>query len=347
MRKNIKRKAISIVLVMCMMMVTFTGCKSESDNNETETTTAVETDKVSLTKVNVGSLKGPTSMGLVQMMNEDEQENTGNDYNFIMETDASVLLPSIIKGDLDIALLPANVAATLYQKMEGELTVININTLGVLYVVSNDAEVSEISDLDGKTLYLTGKGTTPDYAIQYLLEQNGLTTEDVTLEYKSEATEVAAALTADATAGNSTYGLLPQPFATAACVQNMELSSVIDLNEQWDKVSEDSQMVTGVTIVRNDFLEENPSAVETFLTEHKTSSDYANSNVEETAKLVVKYGILEKEPIAQKALPNCNITCITGSDMTKALSGYLNVLYNFSADSVGGSLPGEDFYYEK
>jgi NitT/TauT family transport system substrate-binding protein len=210
-------------------------------------------------------------------------------------------------------------------------------------MVSGDTSIESVQDLKGKTIYLTGKGTTPDYSLQYILSENGMSTADCTLEYKSEATEVAAVLAENPDA----VGLLPQPFVTAACAQNESLSVILDMNEEWNKVQgeEGSSMVTGVTVVRNAFLEEHPEAVEAFLAEHAESADAAVSDTETVAALAVNAEIIAKEPIALKAIPKCNIVCITGNEMKQALSGYLEVLYGFDASSVGGALPGEDFYY--
>lgn len=325
MRKIIK-KLISMLLVMILGMAVI-ACGQEE----------------SAASVRVGSLKGPTSIGLVELMERAESGETDNAYSFTMETAADTLITMMVQDELDIALVPANVASVLYNKTEGKIAVIDINTLGVLYILSGDETISEIADLQGKTLYLTGKGTTPDYVLQYVLEENGLTKDDVTLEYKSEATEVAAVLSSDETA----IGLLPQPFATATMVKNENLNVVFDMNKEWEKLQGENgcMMVTGVTVVRKAFLEENEEAVNLFLKDHKKSAEYVNSNVDAAASIVVKTGIIEKELIAKKAIPSCNITYIDKNEMKDALAGYLNVLYQKDAKAVGGALPGEDFYY--
>lgn len=293
--------------------------------------------------VRVGSLKGPTSMGLLFMMDKAEKGEADNAYEFQMVTAADELLPLMVKGELDVALVPANVASILYNKTEGGICVIDINTLGVLYMVSGDTSVRTVSDLTGRTIYLTGQGTTPDYVLRYILAQNDMSEKDCTLEYKSEATEVAALLAENPDA----IGLLPQPFVTSACAQNESLSVVLDMNEEWNLVQEEngSSMVTGVTVVRKEFLEENKEAVETFLAEHEESVEAMNRDVDTGAVYAVEAGIVGKEGIAKKAIPNCNITCITGEKMQQALSGYLAVLHEQSPESVGGALPQEDFYY--
>ena len=295
------------------------------------------------TAVRIGGLKGPTTIGLLSLLEKAQNGEAKEDYTLSMMSAADEILPLMIKGELDIALLPANVASVLYNKTNGGISVIDINTLGVLYMVSGDTGIDEIADLKDKTIYLTGKGTTPDYVLHYILEENGFTQADYSLEYKSEATEVAAVLAENPDA----IGLLPQPFVTAACAQNEALSIVLDMNEQWAAVQGEngSSLVTGVTVVRNEFLKENEKAVKNFLAEHEESTKNINEDVEHAAALAVEAGIIAKEPIAKKAIPNCNITYIDGEEMKQALSGYLNVLFEQDAASVGGALPADDFYY--
>lgn len=323
------KKIFAIILSGVLAAATLCGCGA---NNNTGSAT-----------VKVGSLKGPTSIGLVKLMDDAENGLTGNSYEFTMATTADELLPKMVSGDLDIALVPANVASVLCNKTNGGVVAIDINTLGVLYAVSGDKYISSVTDLAGKTVYVTNKGTTPDYAIQYLLTSNGISLDDVTLEYKSEATEVAACLKENGDA----VGILPQPFVTAACIQNEELSPVLDLTAEWDKLQGEggSRLVTGVTVVRKEFLDNNEKAVKAFMADHKASAEYVNANVDDAANLVVNLGIIEKAPVAAKAIPKCNITYIDGAEMKTALSGYLEVLYSQDAGSIGGALPGEEFYY--
>ena len=326
MKSFINRKNVVLVVVMLIGSILFAGCGRQ------ETASGP-------VAVRIGALKGPTSMGLLYLMNEEGIRTSDNDYSFQMATSADELLPLVIKGDLDIALVPANVASVLYAKTEGAVKVIDINTLGVLYMVSG-TDLSSIEELRGKTIYLTGKGTTPDYVLRYILENNGISPEECTLEYKSEATEVAILLSENPEA----IGLLPQPFVTAACAQNQELSILFNMDEEWDKL-QGNGMVTGVTVVRKEFLEDHEDAVCAFLTEHAASASAINTDVETGAEYAVEAGIVAKEPIARKAIPACNITCITGNEMKEALQGYLEVLYEQNAAAVGGALPGEDFYF--
>ncbi len=292
--------------------------------------------------VRVGGLKGPTSMGLVFLREQAQSGQAAQEYEFTMAVAADELLPLMIKGELDIALIPANVASVLYNKTEGGVSVIDINTLGVLYLVSGDNTIDSMESLRGRTVYLTGKGTTPDYVLQYLLRANGIDPSECTLEYRSEATEVAALLAEQPQAA----GLLHQPFVTVACAQNEELDVVLDMNQQWNLArGEGSSMVTGVTVVRNAFLQEHPGAVQSFLEEHAASVRAIQEDPDKGAQLVVAAEIITKEPIARKAIPRCNITYIDGEEMRQALSGYLQVLFEQDPASVGGKVPGEDFYY--
>lgn len=328
-----KRKIMTLLLTTVLSLSLLCGCAGSDAQPEAQNAT----DDV---VVRVAAMKGPTTMGLVKMWQDAEDGTAKGNYEFNMMTGADEIMPMMIKGDMDIALLPANAAANLYQKSDGAITVIDINTLGVLYVVSADDSIATVEDLKGKTIYLTGKGTTPDYALQYLLAQHDIDLSEVTLEYKSEATEVAAVLKENPDG----IGLLPQPFVTAACAQNEQLQIVLDVNAEWEACNGGNGLVTGVTVVRTAFLNEHPEAVDVFMEEHEASAAFVNSNVEEAAELVAARGIVEKAPVAAKAMPKCNITYIDGEEMKQALSGYLTTLYEQNPEFIGGAMPGDDFY---
>ena len=317
----------------------------ESSVSEPETGESTASDKETEvsdnSKLRVGSLKGPTTIGLVNLMEKAEAGETDIDYEFTMATTADEISAKLVSGDMDIALIPANLASVLYNKTEGGVSVTDINTLGVLYGVTGDESVQSLQDLEGKTVYMTGQGSTPEFAFNYILSENGLSGK-VNIEFKNEATEIAALLKADPTG----TAVLPQPFATVCLKQNENLREFLDLNEEWDKCesSEGSQLVTGVTVVRNDLLKEQGDAVKAFMADHEASVKMTEEDPDHTSELVAKYGIIEKAPIAKAALGKCNIVCISGEEMKTALSGYLNVLFEANPQSVGGELPGDDFY---
>lgn len=296
--------------------------------------------------VRIAALKGPTAMGMVKFMDDvDQQVVTDENYTFSIVASPDEVTPQIVQGSLDIAAVPANLASILYNNTDGAVQVLTVNTLGVLYIVENGDTVHSVSDLAGKTIYASGKGSTPEYALNYVLEQNGLVPgTDVTIEWKSEHSECVAAITADATG----IAMLPQPFVTTAQAQNESLRVALDLTEEWEKVQGDDAgagtMITGATIARTEFVQEHPEAVENFLKHYQESVEYVNANTEEAAKLVGAYDIVTGE-VAKTALPECNIVYLAGDEMKEKLSGYLSVLNEQNPESIGGTLPGDDFYY--
>ena len=296
--------------------------------------------------VRTSALKGPTAMGLVKFMSDAEAgELTDNDYEFQIVASPDEVTPLIAKDEVDIAAVPANLASVLYNKTEAGVRVIAINTLGVLYICELGDSIQSVADLKGKTIYASGKGSTPEYGLQYVLEKNGLTVgTDVTIEWKSEHAECVQAL---ATAEGEAVAMLPQPFVTTAQAQNDQIRVALDHTEEWDKVQtgdEKSSMITGVAIVRAAFADENPAAVDAFLAHYAESVDFVNDDVEAAAQLVGDYDIVPAA-VAEKAIPECNIVCITGADMAEQLSGYLAVLADQNPEAVGGAPPGDDFYY--
>ena len=269
----------------------------------------------------IAGLKGPTTMGLVNLLSMEQAGTAAMDYDLQLYGAADEIVPLLIKGELDMAAIPANLAATLYQKTNGGIQAVAVNTLGVLYVVEQGDTVHSMADLKGRTILSTGKGTTPEYVLRYLLTANGIDPDkDVDIQYYSEATEVTAqmASTQDAIA------VLPQPYVTAAGLKDDTLRVALDLTAEWDKVA-DTQLITGVTVVRKAYA--------------------ANTDLDGTAALCEEQGVVAKAAIAKKALPNCNIVCLTGEELKADVSGYLQVLYDADPAAVGGTLPSEDFYW--
>lgn len=292
--------------------------------------------------IRVASLKGPTTMGLVKLIKDNEAETSANRYDFTLAGAADEIVPLMVRGELDMALVPCNLASVLYNNTQGAVQVLAVNTLGVLYVLENGDSIQSAADLAGKTVYSTGKNTTPQYALNYVLSKNGLDPEkDLTVEYKSEATEVAAALAN----GSATVAMLPQPFVTSVLAQNQNVRVALSLTEEWNKVSDGSDLVTGVVLARREFVENNPQAVQAFLAEYAASTEYVNANPAEASVWIEELGIVAKAALAEKAIPQCNIVCITGEEMKKDISGYLAALYDQNPESVGGTLPDDAFYY--
>lgn len=320
---------------------------------ETQTETAVQTEEniqevenADPTQINIVALKGPTAMGMVYFMDQNEQGNTAdNQYQFSIAAAVDEVTPMLVKGEVDIAAVPANLASVLYNNTEGQVEVMAINTLGVLYLLGNGEELTAVEELKGKTIYASGKGATPEYALNYILSANGIDPQtDVTIEWKSEHTECLSALLADEEA----IAMLPQPFVTTAQMKNEKINVIMDLTREWEKLQENSEapsaLLTGVTVVRKEFAQSHPEAVAAFLGHYQQSVQFVNENITEGAELVGKYEIVTKE-VAEKALPYCNITYIDGTQMKEKLSGYLSVLFEQNPKAVGGALPADDFYY--
>ena len=336
-------KRLIALAMSAVMMLSLTACAggSEASSSAPEGSSAVAEERAA---VRVGGLKGPTAMGMVKLMEEDAAGTTANDYEFTLAGSADEINPLVIKGELDIAAVPTNVASVLYNKTEGQVEILALNTLGVLYVVENGNTIQSVEDLRGKTIYSTGKGATPEYALNYILGENGLTAgTDVTVEYKSEHSELASLLAA----GQADLAVLPQPFVTSVLAKNPDVRIALNLTEEWDKVTEDgSKLTMGALVVRKDFAESNPEAVRNFLKEYQASTQYVTdeANLDDAAALIEQYGIISAA-VAKQALPYCNIVCITGEEMRTAAEGFLSILAKANPQSVGGTLPAEDFYY--
>ena len=322
------------------------GSAASSEAASSEAASSEAAQELSTTDaLRIAGLKGPTTMGLVNLLSMEADGTAAMDYDLQLYGAADEIVPLLMKGELDMAAIPANLAATLYQKTNGGIQAVAVNTLGVLYVVEQGDTVQSMADLKGRTILSTGKGTTPEYVLRYLLNANGIDPDkDVTIEYYSEATEVTAqmASTQDAIA------VLPQPYVTAAGLKDDTLRVALDLTAEWNAIQKDSdapsQLITGVVVARKAFIEENPEAVSAFMDSYAASVDFVNANIDEAAELVGKYEIVPAA-VAQKAIPACNITFIAGGEMKQALSGYLSVLFEQNPKAVGGAMPGDDFYY--
>ncbi|MDR1070292.1 MAG: ABC transporter substrate-binding protein [Gracilibacteraceae bacterium] len=296
--------------------------------------------------VNIGALKGPTAMGMVKMMaDSDAGALTDNNYNFKIFAAIDEVTPALVQGELDIAAVPANLSSVLYNNADAGVRVLAINTLGVLYIVENGETVQSIGDLAGKTVYASGKGATPEFALRYILQENGLS-DSVTLEWLPEHAACVSAITSDP----SGIAMLPQPFVATAQAQNSDLRAALDLTAEWDKLQTGapapSALITGVIVARTEFVRENPDAVNAFLDHYKDSVAFAQSDPAAAAELIGGYDIVPAA-VALKALPYCNIVFIEGAEMKEKLAGYLGVLLEQSPEAVGGALPPPDFYYAR
>ena len=302
---------------------------------------AVSAEGTEKTTVRLGGLKGPTSMGMVKLLEDNENGLTANRYEVTLAGSPNDLTPALLKGDLDVLAVPVNLGAILFGKSGGAVQLAAVNTLGVLYIVEKGGEtVQSLEDLKGKTLYATGKGSTPEYALAYLLAQHGIDINaDLTVEWMSEHTEVVAKMAA----AENAVALLPQPFVTVAAGQVENMRVALDLTKEWDSLDNGSQLITGGLVVRKAFAEENPEALTAFLEEYAASTAYTNERPAEAAQLIEKFDII-KAAVAEKAIPFCNIVCVTGDEMKGIVTGYYQTLFDQNPEAVGGAMPGDEFY---
>ncbi|HBV80667.1 MAG TPA: sulfonate/nitrate/taurine transporter substrate-binding protein [Clostridiales bacterium] len=321
MKKNLMKRIVAMITaaVMLFSLAAFAACSKKQDDTE----------------IRIAALKGPTGMGMVKLADKQNYPN----YTVSIEASPDALNPRIISGEVDVAAVPVNLASVLYNKLDGDISVLAVSTLGVLYVLEAGSEVNSVADLAGRTVYATGQGATPEYILNYLLDKNGVS-GSVEVNYVGEHAALATML-AD---GSAEIGMLPEPNVTSTLAGNDNLRIALNLTEEWNKVCS-TELVQGVVIARKSFVNEHPEAIEQFLREYEKSSAFVNENIDEAAKLIVDVGILGNVEIAKKAIPNCNISFSKGEAMHKAVEGMLTVLFEANPKSIGGKLPDKDFYY--
>ena len=335
-----KVRAIVSLLLALTLALSLTACGGQANSAPEQPETQEE---LTAAEINLYVLSGPTGIGAMNLWAAADAGETKNTYHITMPGANDEVVAALSKGDADIAAVATNLAATLYNKTEGGVTVLAVNTLGVLSLLSNGQEAATVSELKGKTIYAPGQGANPEYILRYVLTGNGLDPDkDMTLRFVGEGSELLTVWQSDPEA----VILAPQPVATSILMQNENARTLFDMTEEWDKIAGgDSTLMMGCVIVRNEFLQANPGAVELFLQEYAASIEKAQSDVEGAAALCEQYGLIPKAALAQKAIPSCGLTFVTGAEMKTGLSGYLQVMFDANPKSVGGALPGDNFYY--
>lgn len=322
------KKLLSLLLALLMLSVSllaFVSCNDAKTDGE----------------INVTTLNGTTGFGMAPLMKENSQGTTSNKYNFEVQTDPSVVLAGLINGSIDIAALPTNAAANAYNKTNGGVQIIAINTLGVLYLVTNNIDVSSFNDLEGKTIYCPAQN--PFFITKYLVEANNLS-DKITVDSTTYAT--ADALRAAVIAGNVDYAVLPEPMVTIAKSSNANLKTTLNFTNEWNKVSNGKQLVQGCVVVRTEFANQYPGSVKEFLKEYKSSIEALNSDPATNSAYIKEFGIFANDKVAAKAIPNCNIAYLDGSEMKTAMLGFLEAMYSVAPASIGNAIPNDNFYYE-
>lgn len=346
-----------IILAMTALLIVLAGCTTTT--TDVATTPTVEpsaevtatptpepspepTETVEKALVNFAVLTGPSGVGGVKLIADSEAGETRNDYGVTIATANDEVVAGLTSGDIDIAAMASNLAANLYNKTDGSIQVAAVSGLGVLYILENGETVRDMDDLEGKTLYATGQGANPEFALNYLLEKSGVSPDDVDIQWRA-ADEITTLMVS----GEAQLCMMPVPASTAIMMKNTDVREALNLSEEWDDLSNGSRLTMTTLVVRTEFAQENPRAVIDFLADYQESVDFMNSGDEGAAQLVADYGIAASAAIAQAAIPKCALVCITGADnMMSAIQGYYEVLWQADPTSIGGGIPDDGFYFD-
>lgn len=338
-------KKFSLLLVMIIVLSLFAGCSAQSENNtveQPETEPTVPEEVKEPVNVTIAGLKGPTSIGMIKLI--DEKALNSDEYNveYVQESAPDALTGKIISGEIQISSLPINLASVLYNKTGGAVQLMAINTVGNLYIVGTD-EITSIKDLEGKTIGMSAKGSTPDYVMNYLINQNGLEGK-VELDYALDH----ATLAQTVIAGDTTVALLPEPFATQVMMKNTNVKMLVDLSVEWKALSNaEGEIFTGCIVVNKEFAENNKEFVAEFLTQYETSVNWVIENQADASVLVEKNEVMPSAALVEKAIPRCGITYIFANDDKENINSFYKILFDSNPASVGGVLPDDKFYYSE
>lgn len=336
-----KKRPFVLSLLACaaMLLSMLTGCAG----NPTTAPDADPVEPVNKTTLTVAGIQGPTGIGLANLM-DTATESAAIDYQFSIFSSPDEVVAKLSTDEVAIASVPTNLAAKLYKKLSGDVQLLAVNTAGVLYMLENGDTVHTVADLRGQTIYSTGEGANPEYVLRHVLKQNGLDPDkDVTIVYLAENTELITKLAT----GEAKIAMVPEPAATTVMTKNAAIRVALSMDDEWNAVASDSRMFMGCVIAKKSFVEQNPAAIDAFLTEYNASIDKANSDVAGTAALCATHDIIASEAIAAQAIPRCNLTYLDGSDMKARITGYYQVLFDADPTSIGGAMPSDDFYYNR
>lgn len=287
----------------------------------------------------VAALNGPTGIGMVKLLEETEGAEKPK-YNIALYQSPDEIVGKVVSGELDIACVPSNMGAVLYNKTEGGVKLLGMNTLGVLYIVENGEAVQSVEDLKGKTILASGKDSTPEFVLNNVLTESGLVIgEDVTVEFMGNHADIASKLMAE----EGTIALLPQPFVTTVLAKNESVRIAVDMNEAWHNLHE-MDLPMGIIIGNSTVIEENPKAIDAFLKDYEASVKFVNENLDDAAALVEKYQIVPSAAIAKIAIPKCNIVYRDSEASKDSLNTFYGILEAANPKAVGGKLPDETFY---
>ena len=337
------KRVFALVAAALISLSLLSGCAKKSNESSSAGKSTTTTAAAAKTKVNAAVIKGPSGIGMVNLMELNSIKGASNDYNFTTLSSPEEIVAKVSSGEVDLATPPTNLAAALYNRLNGNVKMLAVSTKGVLYIMENGDTIKSVADLKGKTIYTTGQGANPEYILKYILTKNGIDPEkDVKIEYKTENDELATLLAT----GTASVALVPEPVVTTVKAKKAELRVALDMTAEWERASGgESRLLMGCVIARKEFIEKNPDAVTKFLAEYKASIEKAGSDIDTTSALCEKYGIIPKAAVAKAAIPRCSLTYVDGNAMMEQIKGYFDVLFAANPKSVGGALPDDAFYY--
>ncbi len=335
-------KILALTLALLMLIPLVASCADKAPETDQADTTLGDTEPQKEVELKIYALNGTTALGMAQMISKAKTENpAGMRYTISLHTAADQVTGAIVNGDCAIAALPTNVAVRLFNASEGKVQLLALNTLGVLYLLQNGENITSLSDLSGKTVYVPGAGANPEYITNALIASAGV--ENVTVDATTYTSP--DALQAAVIKGDAKLAVLPEPKVTATTSQNQNVTVALNMTTEWEKVNGENTLVQGCLVVNTAFAKENPKAIKQFLDDYKASVEFIKAGSDEAINMIVEAEILSKAAIAKKALPNCNICFIAGEDMKNVMNTFCQKIFDYDKKSIGGKMPTDDFYY--
>lgn len=343
--KFTKLLSLTLALILALSCITiFASCKNKTNGGDTQND-APET-------VRVMTLNGTTGFGIAKLWGDNKANTTAQKYDISIETDGTVVRDALINGSVDIAALPTNLAAMTFNKTNGGVKVIALNTGGVLYIAnSNETKITSLDDfkeggaMHGATVYSPAQN--PAFIFKYVCQKAGLKVgEDIKIDTKYAEPAALSAALAD---GSVKLAVIPEPLLTATKAKankaGITLTTDLDVTKEWNKIAPEGSLIQGCVVVRTEFANKYPEAVKKFLEEYKASIEFVIANPAEAGTLIEQAGIFANGTVAANAIPRCNLCYIDGADMKSALSVSIQALFEVAPQSIGEKLPTDDFYY--
>lgn len=327
-------------LVVTMLILSFlTLILNAEGAREGSEATAALAEPLQLT---VAGLKGPSSIGMLRMIESEPVfgEDVETEYQIVDEP--QLMIARIMSGEADIAAVPINLAAVLYNK-GAPYRLGAVTGDGLLHIVSSREDIGSVEDLKGKRIYCIAQGSTPEFVLRYVLEKSGIDPDtEVELDFSFDHVAIAPQLIA----GKVDLAVLPEPFVSIVASKNPAVQPVIDLQQVWAELSGtgDTYPITA-TLVRNSLYREHPEALKAFFAAYRESIDWANANPAEAGGLAGKYMEMPA-PIIAKAMPRLNLRYQSPREARSRVEELYQVFHGFAPASVGGTIPGDEFYGE-